>query len=147
MQEMRQPKLAYLVADDSPIIAGLVAELLGELGVAVVGPAGDGREALRLFREARPAGVVLDLEMPHVNGLEVLGAIRAEPGPVACKVIILTANVEESMRDACLAAGADHFLGKATEIDRLQVIVEAHIAASAAAEGARRQTPDTGSEN
>lgn len=145
MQELQPRKLAYLVADDSPPVAQLVAELLDELGVAVVGPASDGREALRLFREARPEGVVLDLEMPHLSGLQVLEAIRAAPEPAPSKVIVLTASTDPSLREACLAAGADHFLSKATEIDCLQDIVLAHIASRAGTAGPRRQTPDTGS--
>jgi CheY-like chemotaxis protein len=141
-----RPRLAYLVADDSPIVAGLVAELLVETGVAVVGPAGDGREALRLYRQARPDGAVLDFDMPHANGLEVLQAIRAEQGSRPCVVIMLTANDDASLRDACLAAGADHFLHKATDFERLQDILRAHAAATAVGDP-RQQSPDGPSAN
>lgn len=129
MREARA-RLAYLVADDSAPVAQHVADLLDEAGVEVVGPAADGREALQLFRQARPDGAVLDFEMPHANGLEVLTAIRTEQGSRPCLVIMLTSHTDESLRTACLEAGADHFLHKPSDSARLQDIVAAHVASA-----------------
>lgn len=114
----RRSRAAFLVADDNPVVAALVSELLREAGVEVVGPVYDGAQALRLYREALPEGAILDFDMPEANGLEVLRTIRAEHGPERCKVIILTGHTDPSLRDACLAAGADHFLRK-DEADQL----------------------------
>ena len=106
-----------------PAIASLVSELLWEAGAEVVGQAHDGAEALRMFDENTPDGVVLDIEMPELNGFEVLQAIRARERGTHCLAIVLTAHFEQSMREQAYAAGADHFLHKSTELERLLKIV------------------------
>jgi CheY-like chemotaxis protein len=121
--ESQPPRPKFLVADDAPVLAGLVSELLREAGADVVGPAVGGVEALRLFHEASPDGVVLDIEMPELNGLQVLRAIRASERETRCLVIVLTTHSEQSMREQAFADGADHFLHKATEFERLLHIV------------------------
>jgi CheY-like chemotaxis protein len=118
----------FLVADDMPAIASLVSELLREAGADVVGVAGDGAEALELFDETSPDGVVLDIEMPELNGFQVLQAIRSREHGTRCFAIILTAHSEQSMREQAYAAGADHFLHKSTELERLLEIVPDFIA-------------------
>lgn len=111
-----------LVADDTPAVARRVAELLREVeGVEIVGPVGDGHEALRLFHETTPACVVLDLSMPSLDGLGLLDAIRAEDA--RCLLIVLTCHEEPSIRERCLAAGADHVLRKSHEFERLPALV------------------------
>jgi len=113
-----------------PAIASLVSELLREAGADVVGVACDGAEALELFDETSPDGVVLDIEMPELNGFQVLQAIRARERETHCLAIILTAHSEQSMREQAYAAGADHFLHKSTELERLLKIVPEFIARS-----------------
>ena len=126
---MQPPKSSprFLVADDVPAIAFLVGELLHESGAEVVGPVSDGEAALRLFHEAAPDGVILDIEMPERNGLEVLRAIRASERSSRCLVIVLTSHSEPSMREQAYADGADHVLHKATEFERLLQIIPAFI--------------------
>jgi CheY-like chemotaxis protein len=113
----------FLVADDVNAIARLVAELLREGGADVVGPATDGAQALRLFHETAPDGVVLDIEMPELNGFQLLRAIRASEQGTRCLVIVLTSHAEPSMREQAFADGADHFLHKSSEFERLLQIV------------------------
>jgi CheY-like chemotaxis protein len=110
--------LKVLVADDATAVAERMTDLLTTLkGVTVVGPASDGREALRLFRQEQPECALLDLDMPGMSGLEVLCEIRATSALV--KVFILTNHVEPSLRDRCIAAGADEFLHKAKDFERV----------------------------
>ncbi len=118
----------FLVADDMPAIASLVSDLLQEAGADVVGQAFDGAEALELFDACSPDAVVLDVEMPELNGFQVLQAIRAKERETRCLAIILTAHSEQSMREQAYAAGADHFLHKSTELERLLKIVPEFIA-------------------
>ena len=118
----------FLVADDMPAIASLVSDLLHEAGADVVGQAFDGAEALELFDACSPDAVVLDVEMPELNGFQVLQAIRAKERGTRCLAIILTAHSEHSMREQAYAAGADHFLHKSTELERLLKIVPDFIA-------------------
>jgi CheY-like chemotaxis protein len=118
----------FLVADDMPAIASLVSDLLQEAGADVVAQAFDGAEALQLFDACSPDAVVLDVEMPELNGFQVLQAIRAKEREARCLAIILTAHSEHSMREQAYAAGADHFLHKSTELERLLEIVPEFIA-------------------
>jgi two-component system response regulator FimZ (fimbrial Z protein) len=116
---------SFLVADDAPRVAVRVAELLLEAGVDVVDTAADGAEALRRFEQSRPDGVVLDIAMPHLDGLSVLRAIRARGAGHESRpwVIVMTAHDEPAWREHALGAGADHFLHKARDLERLLEIV------------------------
>ncbi len=115
------------MADDTPAVARRVVELLREVeGVEIVGPVGDGSEALRMFHETAPACVVLDLSMPNLDGLGLLDAIRAED--TQCLLIVLTSHEEPSIRERCVAAGADHFLRKSREFEQVPLLVRAAFA-------------------
>jgi CheY-like chemotaxis protein len=138
-------RTTYLVADDSPVVAELVTELLVEAGVEVLGPAFDGLQALQLLAHTRPDGVVLDFDMPGANGLEVLRHIRATPALRDCVVIMLTSHDEPSLREACMEAGADHFFEKANDFGLLVDLIGARAAGQMASEtgdDARRQSAD-----
>ena len=113
----------FLVADDMPAMAALVGALLREAGAEVVATARDGAEALQLFDETSPDAVVIDIEMPELNGFQVLQAIRAKESKTRCLAIILTAHSEHAMRDEAFVSGADHFLHKGTDLERLLQIV------------------------
>ena len=130
-REPRRP--TFLVADDVQAIAHLVCELLRESGAEVVACATDGVQALRLFHATLPDAVVLDLQMPGLNGLQVLRAIRESEHGRRCLVIVLTSHGEESIREQVLADGADHCLHKSTEFERLLQIVPEFARSHAAA--------------
>jgi CheY-like chemotaxis protein len=67
--------------------------------------------------------VVLDLQMPVMGGLSALQELRADgPRP---RVIVLTNHAGDAYRQACLAAGADHFFDKSTEMDRVLDVLRA----------------------
>jgi len=114
--------LKVLIVDDSPLISERLNQMLSEVEqVQIVGLAADGDEALRLFHEFRPAVVLLDLEIPGRNGLEVLREVRKRAEP--CVVVVFTSYDLPDFRDACLRAGADFFLRKSTEFERVVEIV------------------------
>jgi len=77
-------RLRVLVVDDSRLMRKLIANMLtSDPGIEVVGAAGDGVEAIKLASELRPDVITLDIEMPGMNGLEVLGYVMSEmPTPV-----------------------------------------------------------------
>jgi CheY-like chemotaxis protein len=114
--------LQVLVADDAVEVASRTGRVLEESGlVKVLGPALDGAEALRLYEKQRPAAAVLDLFMPGFTGLEVLRSIRTSDAK--CVVVILTGADEPSVREACLAAGADFVLSKSRDLHRIASVV------------------------
>jgi DNA-binding NarL/FixJ family response regulator len=107
-----------LVVDDSAVVRDRLAALLSDLaGIEVVGTARDAPEGVAVARRVAPDAVVLDLRMPGGDGVAVLEDIKARAP--ATVVVMLTNYTSEEHRARCLAAGADHFLDKSTDLDRL----------------------------
>ena len=98
-----------LVVDDESEIVRVVRGYLEKAGYQVT-TAGNGRDALFAAREAKPDLVVLDLQMPQMDGLEFTRRIRADQPNVA--IIMLTARVEEMDRILGLELGADDYMTK-----------------------------------
>ena len=78
-------------------------------------------EALELLPQSKPDVVVVDMRLPDGDGLDVLRAAkRLQPRPT---VVVLTNYAYDQLRSKCLEAGADEFLDKRTQFDRLPAIV------------------------
>ena len=91
--------------------------------VAVVGPAEDGHQARDLFQHDRPDAVVLDLQLPGINGLDLLAQFKREhPARV---VMVLTTYAFPEFRQRCVRLGADYFFNKATEFERVTDVLGA----------------------
>lgn len=97
-----------LVVDDEPKITKLAKDYLENSGFRVL-TASDGQTALAVFRHDRPDFVVLDLNLPNMDGLDVCRAIRRESD---IPIIMLTARVEETDRLIGLELGADDYIVK-----------------------------------
>ena len=100
-----------VVVDDSPFMRGLIRDLLSDAGVAVVGEAGDGEEALSVVAETRPDVVTMDVEMPGMGGLEAVERLMEEtPTPV----LMLSAHTDEGAEVTfeALDRGAVDFFAK-----------------------------------
>ncbi len=115
--EAATPALRILVVEDNAINRRLMTELLRPGGHAV-STAATGVQALALLAEDPAFDLVLmDLQMPQMDGLTATARIRALPGPAAkLPIIALTANAMADDRRACMAAGMDGYLSK--PIDR-----------------------------
>ncbi len=101
-------KRTILVVDDEPKLVAVVRAYMESDGFRVVA-AGDGKEALERFRQARPDLVVLDLMMPEMDGLEVCRHLRRESD---VPIIMLTARAEEVDELLGLELGADDYVAK-----------------------------------
>jgi len=103
--------IRVLAVDDHPLlregIAGLIAD---EPDMSLVGEAANGREAIGQFRTHRPDVTLMDLQMPEMNGVEALTAIRAE-FPDA-RIIVLTTYTGDAQVALALKAGASGYLLK-----------------------------------
>ena len=100
-----------LVVDDHALIRRGLTEILSESeGLVVVGEAADGAEAVVKAKELEPDVVVMDLNMPNVNGLEAtrqLQALESKPN-----ILVLTVSEKEHDLDAALQAGASGYVLK-----------------------------------
>jgi DNA-binding NarL/FixJ family response regulator len=106
-----KPKVTVLLVDDHPLLRhGLHDFIARNSRFHIVGEASDGEEALRLIASQNPQIVILDIDMPRLNGLETLKVIRGLPFPV--KVIILTMYNEEDMFNAAMDSGAKGYVLK-----------------------------------
>jgi DNA-binding NarL/FixJ family response regulator len=105
-----------IIADDSPHARhGQRAVLAIQPGILVVGEAADGEEAIRLVQTVKPDGVILDVLMPGMNGLEAARLIKRQWPEI--KVIVL--SLYAAYRTEALAAGADAFLVKGCSVKEL----------------------------
>jgi len=100
-----------IVADDDPVIRGILRGKLAAIGQEVF-LACDGEEAVALASRMRAAMVILDLEMPRLNGLEACQAIRKLPAHSKTPIVILTAHDGQDAEDAASRVGATAFLTK-----------------------------------
>lgn len=101
---------SILVADDALIVRKIVTEMLAEAGHTIVGEAGRGDETVTLYDQLRPDVVVLDVNMPGLNGIEAAAAIRAID-PFA-RVILASVLLSESRQERARAAGVLDLLPK-----------------------------------
>ena len=103
--------IRILVVDDHPIVRQGVAGLVdGQPDMSIVGQASNGREAIQQFRAHRPDVVLMDLQMPEMNGLDALMAIRDE-APDA-RIIVLTTYAGDAQVLRAIKAGARGYLLK-----------------------------------
>ena len=103
--------LKIMVVDDSVSIRKVVSRLLEEQGWSVQ-TASDGMEALEKLRESRPDLIVLDIEMPRVNGFEFLTSFKNLDGCETIPVIMLTSRTAAKHRQKAIALGAKGFVAK-----------------------------------
>ncbi|HRD84112.1 MAG TPA: response regulator transcription factor [Rubrivivax sp.] len=117
----RKPR--WLVVDDSPHFADRAREALADAGADIVGVAGDGVQALELFEDLCPDGLVLDFSMPRLDGIAVARSVRRierQPGHSGrCLIAMLTLHADAGLREAAIASGVDAFLDKAREFETL----------------------------
>ena len=113
-------ELRIVIADDSAIMRDYIRQSLSKVpGLIAVGEAADGAQAFWLYHQMEPNVLVLDLNMPGTNGLEVLKAIRKIDNETV--IIIFSADPEMEFRDACLRAGANCYLDKAELLSLIDI--------------------------
>jgi len=100
-----------LVVEDAGIQVRLMELALSRAGFEVTA-AWDGHEALRCIDQRRPDAIILDVEMPGMNGFQVLDVLRADPFTADIPVLMLTAHAKDSVLFEEWAKPADAFLTK-----------------------------------
>jgi two-component system, response regulator, stage 0 sporulation protein F len=112
--------LKILIVDDEIWVRELLEEFLNLQGYQVT-LAANGEEALNKIDQDRPDVVLLDIKMPGINGLEVLGTIKGLDKKIG--IIMLSAFGDFDTVQKALEMGADHFIEKPFDLDRISKIL------------------------
>jgi two-component system cell cycle response regulator DivK len=108
------PRILYV--EDNADNRMLVKRVLEAEGYTVVA-ASDAHEGLRLALVEQPDLILMDINLPEVDGYTITARIKSTPGLEAIKVIALTANVMKGDREKTLAAGCDGYIQKPIDVD------------------------------
>jgi two-component system response regulator (stage 0 sporulation protein A) len=110
---LNEKRIKIMIADDNKEFCDIVGEYLSrEKDIELVGTANDGLEALDLMRECCPDILVLDIIMPHLDGLGVLEKMNSMALEKAPNVIVLSAVGQDKITQRALALGADYYIVK-----------------------------------
>ena len=111
-------KRRVLIVDDNPQVRQELRTLLPLAGeIEIVGEAANGQEAIRLVQALQPEVVLMDLEMPILDGYEATRQIKA--GSPSCRVVALTVHGYEAARQKASQSGVDVFLVKGVSVETL----------------------------
>ena len=118
------PRPLVLIADDDPAMRVLAATIMKAQGFDVA-EAGDGLEALAQAQRLAPAVMLLDMEMPRIDGFGVLEALRRRLAGRAVPVVVVTARDDPATEARCIELGAEDYLTKPIQPSSLVVRVRA----------------------
>jgi DNA-binding NarL/FixJ family response regulator len=110
MRTVTARKIRALVVDDMPQIVCLVSTILQRESVEVIATAKDGLAAVHAARKLHPDLIIMDVNMPSMNGLDATQCIRREFPKV--KIIIMSADADESISECARECGADACINK-----------------------------------
>ena len=111
MREREDRRVFALVVDDSITVRRVTQRLLERNGMRVL-TARDGVEAVELLAEHVPDIILLDIEMPRMDGYEVAAHVRADPRLHDVPIIMITSRVGDKHRARAIERGVDDYLGK-----------------------------------
>jgi len=118
-----ESRIRVIIADDHAVVRQGIRHVLEEVpGLAVVGEAGEGEEAIRMVEQHAPDLLLLDISMPHKTGLDVTKALRAGGSEVAILVLSMHDNPEYVLE--AVRAGADGYVLKDVSPSELREAVE-----------------------
>ncbi|MFM0275990.1 response regulator transcription factor [Paraburkholderia aspalathi] len=107
-----------VIVDDHPMIRGTIADVLrADPELDLVGECGDGEDGLKMVLAENPDLVILDLDLPRLDGLSMIRRIRANNTKIC--ILVLSAKPEHVMAAYTRIAGANGYVGKAREISEL----------------------------
>jgi chemosensory pili system protein ChpA (sensor histidine kinase/response regulator) len=119
-----------LVVDDSLTVRRVTQRLLAREGYRVA-LAKDGMDAMEKLAEERPAIMLSDIEMPRMDGFDLVRNVRADPRLADLPVVMITSRIAQKHRDYAAQLGVDHYLGKPYSEDELLQLVARYAGAPA----------------
>ena len=114
--------LTILIVEDNVQNRLLMVDILRIHGFDII-EAKDGQEGLQLAREQQPDLILLDMQMPVMDGLEAARRLKADPGTRAIKILAITSFAMKGDRERILAAGCDEYMAKPIDTRQLPVVV------------------------
>lgn len=115
---MEESKISVIIADDNKEFCNILNDyLLNQRDIVVTGIAKDGLEALKLIQEKKPDLVVLDIIMPHLDGLGVLERLNTMNMNPMPKIIVLSAVGQDKITQRAITLGADYYVVKPFDMD------------------------------
>jgi PAS domain S-box-containing protein len=116
-----------LLADDNEEVINLFQDYLEAVGYQVI-VARTGQEAVERAQEERPDLILMDTQMPGMDGLEATRRLRADAALATIPIISVTALAMPGDREQCLAAGANDYLSKPVNLEKMVRIIKTHLA-------------------
>jgi signal transduction histidine kinase/CheY-like chemotaxis protein/ligand-binding sensor domain-containing protein len=118
---------SILVAEDDPVNMLLISEVLTKMGFAII-RATNGKEAVDQLNNHQPALILMDVNMPEMDGLEATQVIRTLPEPQRnIPIVALTAGAMREDRDRCLAVGMNSFITKPFKLEELEDVLRKYL--------------------
>jgi two-component system, cell cycle response regulator DivK len=109
---------AVLIVEDNPRNLKLVRDVLNHVGYRTL-EAGTAEDGLELARTERPGLIMMDVQLPGMDGLQALEQLRADPRTADIRVMAVTAFAMKRDRERCLEAGFDGYLEKPIDVREL----------------------------
>jgi two-component system cell cycle response regulator DivK len=108
-------RAAILIIEDNPRNLKLARDVLNHAGYATL-EADNAEDGLKLARSAQPALVLMDVQLPGMDGIEALGRLRADPATMDIRVVAVTAYAMKDDRERLLAAGFNEYVEKPLDV-------------------------------
>jgi chemosensory pili system protein ChpA (sensor histidine kinase/response regulator) len=123
-----------MVVDDSLTVRKITSRMLTREGFEVA-TAKDGVDALQQLQDIRPDCILLDVEMPRMDGFEFARNLRADSDPVvrAIPIIMITSRTADKHRNHAIELGVNEYMGKPYQEDQLLVLIRRYTSESALA--------------
>lgn len=118
-----QQAIIVLLADDNIDSCEMLSEYLQALGYQIM-LAYNGKEAIQRVEEQPPNVILMDIQMPVMDGLEAIRHLKADPRFVNIPIIALTALAMRGDRERCLEAGADEYLSKPVNLKMMVNLID-----------------------
>ena len=110
-----------LIVDDAKFTRTMLKKMIVEFGYETI-EAGNGREGLEKITSEEPDLVLTDILMPEMEGTELLALLRETNMDV--KVIVISANIQDTVKDQCMNLGVSEFFGKPPDKEKLKNAIE-----------------------
>ena len=114
-----------VIVDDQTSIRAILRNSLAQLGIINVSERKNGKDALEYLSENSVNLIISDFNMPEMNGLELLRAVRANPKTAKTAFIILTGEASKELVQEAVKAGVNNFLAKPYTVGKLKAVMEA----------------------